>query len=143
MPTPRVTIWSEAPKLALPESPSLLVDSRSILLAYETAGTKKDTYAVVRFTDVIDHRLSPINDEGLGKHAYAKFGLEWYSFNEVSDSKEVLEWAVLRARHWVVTFKDVTLDVLAAEASVVARDLSATSPLAALLSVISPNEKRG
>lgn len=143
MPTPRVTIWSEAPKLALPESPSLLVDSRSILLAYETAGTKKDTYAVVRFTDVIDHRLSPINDEGLGKHAYAKFGLEWYSFNEVSDSKEVLEWAALRARHWVVTFKDVTLDVLAAEASVVARDLSATSPLAALLSVISPNEKRG
>lgn len=83
MPTPRVTIWSEAPKLALPESPSLLVDSRSILLAYETAGTKKDTYAVVRFTDVIDHRLSPINDEGLGKHAYAKFGLEWYSFVSV------------------------------------------------------------
>jgi hypothetical protein len=129
MSAPRVTIWSEAPELAIPDLPAVLADEGSLLVSYRAARG----YAVVRFEHLIDHRLSPINDEGLGKHPYAKYGLKWYSFNEVSDSKECLEWSVLRARHWVITFKDVTLDVLATGAGVVAQEVLVGSPLAALL----------
>jgi hypothetical protein len=134
---PYVTIWTDAPELAIPEMPALLSNSQTLWLAYETiAEPRGEVYAVVRFQDVIDHRLSPINDEGIGEHQYAKFGLQWYGFNEIIGSAEVAKWSVLRPRHWVVTFKDGTLDVLAASACVIARDLRATSPLTALLSAI-------
>jgi hypothetical protein len=139
MPTPRTTIWSDAPELAIADLPSLLADDGSLFVSYRAA----QGYAVVRFDRVIDHRLSPINDEGIGKHPYAKCGLQWYSFNELSDSSETLEWSVLQARHWVITFKDVALDVVAVGATVVAQELLASSPLAALLTVCQPNEKRG
>src|SRR4051812_47087853 len=112
MATPHVTTWTPAPELAIPDVPALLADSNCLWLAYATtAEPRGQMYAVVRFNDVIDHRLSPINDEGIGKHPYARAGLQWYAFNEVIDSVEAIEWHALKARHWVITFKDNTLDV--------------------------------
>jgi hypothetical protein len=90
----------------------------------------------VQFTHVIDHRLSPINDEGIGSHPYANAGLQFYAFNEITGSSETIEWAALRARHWAVTFKDNTLDVVAGGAKVVARDIEAGSPTSALISFL-------
>src|SRR4051812_40848862 len=73
---PRVTTWSEAPALAIPDPPALLSDSSNLWLAYETTEEPRgEVYAIVRFRHVIDHRLSPINDEGLGQHPYAGAGL--------------------------------------------------------------------
>jgi hypothetical protein len=132
MSAPLVTLWSEAPEPAIPDLPAVLADDGSLFVAYRTARG----YAVVRFEHVIDHHLSPINDEGLGRHPYAKYGLKWYSFNEVAGSNESLAWSALRARHWVITFKDVTLDVLATGARVVAAEVLVSSPLAALLTVV-------
>jgi hypothetical protein len=44
---------------------------------YETVeATTKGIYAAVQFDYVIDHRLSPINDEGIGKHPYTRSGLQ-------------------------------------------------------------------
>jgi hypothetical protein len=115
MPSPSVTIWADAPELAIPEDPALLSDGSNLWLAYETVHEPRGhIYAAIRFLHVFDHRLSPINDEGLGKHPYSKFGLRWYSFNEVLNSPEAMRWGlVLGVRHWVVTFKDHTLDILA------------------------------
>jgi hypothetical protein len=133
---PRVVTWDEAPKLAIPESPALLMAASDLWLAYETTQEPRGTvYAVVRFNEVIDHRLSPINDEGLRRHPCARFGLQFYSFNEVIGSAQALEWAVLRARHWVVTFKDCTLDVLCRSASVAVRDARSEDPVGALFNV--------
>jgi hypothetical protein len=134
---PQITIWGDAPELAIPEAPALLTDCSDLWLAYETtADPRGEVYAIVRFHQVIDHRLSPINDEGIGQHPYGKFGLKWYSFNEVIGSTEAARWCMLGARHWVITFKDDTLDVLAASATVVRKDIRASSSLAALLSVL-------
>jgi hypothetical protein len=105
------------------------------------AHTSPVRYAIVQFIDVIDHRLSPINDEGIGKHPYAKAGLQFYAFNEITGSRETTEWSVLRARHWAITFKDDTLDVVASDAKVVATDLQASSPMAALVGFL--HEKGG
>jgi len=49
---------------------------------------QNETLAVVRFTGLIDHRLAPINDEGLGRHRYVASGLQPYSFNELVGTEE-------------------------------------------------------
>ena len=135
MSSAKATIWEEAPELATPESPALFYDAgeRDLWLAYAMARSSPLKFAVVRFTGVIDHRLSPINDEGIGKHRYCYTGLQFYSFNELKGSEETQEWEVLKARHWVVTFKDNTLDVIARNAQVMAKDLEASDPAAALM----------
>lgn len=90
-------------------------------------------YAIVQFMDVFDHRLSPINDEGMQSHPYAKAGLQFYAFNEIRGSSETMKWSALRARHWVVTFQDNTLDVVAVGAKVVAREIEAGNATSALI----------
>ena len=132
MPSPQSSVWKDAPELAIPDLPALLCNSCDLWLAYRS----HRGYAIVQFVEVIDHRLSPINDEGIGKHPYASAGLQFYAFNEITGSAECVQWSVLRARHWAVTFKDNTLDVVARDAKVVARDLQASNPTAALLEFI-------
>ena len=129
------SIWTVAPELGIPEPPALVSESDTLWLAYFRAGN--DAIAVVRFTGVIEHHLSPINDEGLGRHPYASAGLKYYSFNELFGSQETLHWSVLKARHWVVTFKDNTLDVIARAGEVVVPSVIASTPLEVLLSVVS------
>jgi hypothetical protein len=134
---PTASIWSEAPVPGIPEPPALITESNRLWLAYYRAADDQGAIAVVRFTDLIDHRLSPINDEGLGSHPYAGAGLQFYSFNELSGSPETLRWSGLKGRHWVITFKDNTLDVIATSGDVMVRSMASSSPLDALLAVVS------
>lgn len=137
MAKPHSTIWELAPELAITGGPALLAHSSCLWLAYETTEEPRGhVYAVIRFDHLIDHRLSPINDEGLGKHPYVRAGLRPYSFNEVTNSTETIRWRVLNARHWVITFKDETLDVIAKTAEIVGSGIGASDSLSALLSVI-------
>jgi hypothetical protein len=134
MSKPRASIWAAAPEPGIPESPALIADSDSLWLAYCRAAD--EGVAVIQFRGVIDHHLSPINDEGLGRHPYAGAGLEFYGFNEVVGSAEADRWSSLGARHWVVTFKDNTLDVVARSAEVLVSSMAAATPLAALLATV-------
>jgi hypothetical protein len=140
MSSPQSSIWRDAPELVIPDLPALLCDSRDLWLCYAVAPTDSERYAVVQFIHVIDHRLSPINDEGLGQHPYFRAGLRHYTFNEITGSAETIKWAVLKARHWAVTFKDNTLDVIAEDARVVATELQASNPAAALLDFLRRTE---
>lgn len=106
-------IWAEAPELSCVESPALLTDTHQLWLAYYQSIRAGESIAVVRFDGLIGHRVSPINDEGLGDHEYAKYGLGCYAFNELIGTPESTCWKTLGARHWVITFKDVTVDVIA------------------------------
>ena len=128
----RSTIWTLAPELGIPESPALLVESSTLWLAYFEP--LNQSVAVVRFTGLIDHRLAPIGDEGLGRHPYVSSGLQPYSFNELIGSEETIRWKWSGAKHWIVTFKDETLDVVARDGEVVASGLAVASTLEALLS---------
>jgi hypothetical protein len=142
MTEPHVTTWTDAPELAIPNPPALLSDSSNLWLAYETtAEPRGGVFAVIRFSRVVDHRLSPINDEGLGKHPYACAGLHWYTFNEVIDSEETVRWHALNARHWVITFKDNTLDVVAKSAEVVASAVRADCPVSVLFATLAIRDK--
>lgn len=128
------SIWCAAPELGTPESPAILAESANLWIAYFQPGN--ETLAVVKFTGLIDHRLAPINDQGLGRHRYVQSGLQPYSFNELTGTEETNCWQTLRARHWVVTFQDETLDVIACGGEVVSCGLTAASPLEALISQV-------
>lgn len=143
MSSPQSSIWRDAPKFTVPDLKALFWDSGDLLLCYALSHTSPLRYAIVRFNGVIDHRLSPINDQGIGKHPYAKAALQFYAFNEITGSRETIEWSVLGARHWAVTFKDDTLDVVARDAEVVATGLQARSPVEALVLFLraQPNEE--
>jgi hypothetical protein len=137
MAKPHATIWEPAPELAIPEGPAFLAHSSCLWLAYETiAEPRGHIYAVIRFDQLIDHRFSPINDEGLGEHPYVRAGLKPYAFNEITNSSEAIRWQVLSAHHWVITFKDNTLDVVAEKAEIVTPGIESNDPLSALLSAI-------
>jgi len=133
MSSPQSFIWKDAPEFSVPDMKTIMWDSGDLWLCYSMAHTSPLRYAIVRFIDVIDHHLSPINDEGIGKHPYAKAGLRFYAFNEIIESRETIEWSVLRARHWAITFKDDTLDVVAGDAKVIATGLQAPNAKEALV----------
>ena len=62
------------------------------------------------------------NDEGLGAHPMAKFGLGFYGFYHVANSTWIAELKEQRpktsydlfsdAEHYIITFKDVTIDII-------------------------------
>lgn len=131
MSRPTASRFSDAPDVGIPNPPALFADTSSLWLSYET--TTEHSYAIVKFVDVIDHWLSPINDEGLGQHPLHGAGLKFYAFHCVADSPGAKKWQSLGAKHWVVTFKDNTLDVLAVSVEVLERDLDARSASSALL----------
>jgi len=135
MTSPKVILNREMPTIGIPEPPALFSDTSTLWLAYET--DTKGSFAVIRFSDVFDHRLSPINDEGLGEHPYAKFGLNFYSFHEIENSLETQKWAMLSVHHWVLTFKDNALDVLACFIEIMAANVKAKNPTDALLRLLS------
>ena len=125
-------IWSDAPELAIPNNPAFVSDCDNAWIAYETASDEEGVYAVVHFGGLIDMHLSPINDEGLGSHPYAALGIRCYEFNEVFGTAETKRWESLAIRHFAITFKDVTIDVLARTACVLAKELRCGSTNAAL-----------
>ena len=85
-----------------------------------------DEFAVVRFIAPIHHTYGYPNDEGLRQHPLYAFGLERYAFNVIEGSPTVAALSKkdasnfdgdtengLRIQHWVVTFKDDTLEIVA------------------------------
>jgi len=75
--------------------------------------------AVLRFDGVAWHHFGAPNDERLHSHPLYPLGLGCYGFWEVLDSPRVPAASVLR--HWIATFHDETLEVVAASASVISR----------------------
>ena len=127
-----IQIWSDPPKLAIPNNPAFASDCDNAWVAYEIVNDSAGVYAVVHFGGLVDFHLLPINDEGLGSHPYASLGLCFYEFNELFGTAETKGWESLAVRQFVITFKDVTIEVLARSATVVARELHAGSAGAAL-----------
>lgn len=125
-------IWGDPPELAIPNNPAFVSDCDNAWIAYETSSDHEGVYAVVHFGGLVDIHVSPINDEGMGSHPYASRGIRCYAFNELFSTAETKRWNSLIIRQFAITFKDVTIDVLARTASVIATELRSNSPVAAL-----------
>jgi hypothetical protein len=114
-------------------SPAIHSDAHRLLCAYYISETVRPErpVALVRFEGVLQYRLGYPNDEALHGHALYEFGLRHYSFYSVENSPLIAEienqnrvhmhfrpGMYKKFRHWIVTFHDETLEVVALRAIV-------------------------
>jgi hypothetical protein len=133
----RVLICDQAPIISIPEPPAIFSDTDDLLVSYES---DSQDFVIIRFEFCIEHQLTSINDEGLEKHPYAKLGLNFYSFHEIINSPEIEKWEALKIKHFILTFKDNTLDVLARSFSMESRFSDQTSAASAIIRFLSTDD---
>lgn len=114
--------------------PAIHSDGRRLLCAYyvSDAASSEGTVVVLRFEGVLQFRLGYPGDEALHGHPLAKQGMEHYRAYVVDNSPLIAEienqnrvHPAFRAgmydkfHHWVLTFHDETLEVVALRGVVV------------------------
>ena len=128
----QVSEWQGAPQMETgAPMPGIASDGRQLLVAYivrdgGAVETFEECYAVVSFSGVLQHTFGYPNEDVLSEHPLYSLGLEAYAFNEIANSPYVGELAARNARafpeskarylkhkHWIVTFHDETLEVVA------------------------------
>jgi hypothetical protein len=73
--------------------------------------------ALLKFGGVSEHYIGPPNDEALHLHPLYKHGLGAYDFFEIHGSPK----AIGPLHHWIITFHDETVEVVAENAHVLSR----------------------
>lgn len=112
--------------------PGIVSDGHDLYAAYIASSSTASRYkefAVVKFSAVLQHTFGYPNDEALGVHPLYDAGLAFYAFNFVADSPLLKELGQHNSRvfpgtesmysgfsHWIVTFHDETLEVVAKSA---------------------------
>jgi len=114
--------------------PAVYSDENRLLCAYYISErvVPANTVAVVRFEGVLQFRFGYPNDEALHGHPLAKAGLEPYTAYVVENSPLITEIENQNLvhhsfkpgmykehfRHWIISFHDETLEVVASRATV-------------------------
>lgn len=114
--------------------PAIHSDGHRLLCAYYVGrgAHAQGTAAVLRFEGVLQFRMGYPNDEALHGHPLAKLGMEHYEVYLVENSPLIAELEDQNRvhpsfrpgmydqfRHWILTFHDETLEVVALRAVVV------------------------
>ncbi len=124
--------WIDAPQMSTgAPMPGIVFLSGSLYLAYivsdaEPTPGATETFAIVRFDGVLQHTFGYPNDKALGGHPLYSAGLKFYAFNEIIGSPYLRELGERNAkmfpgtserytqkRHWIISFHDETLEVVA------------------------------
>ena len=114
-------------------APALCSDETGLVCAYVTVPPKSESTTVIRFEGLLHYEMGYPNDEALHAHPLYRFGLRPYGFYVVENSPLIAELDrrnevqkrhvagsyLKRFRHWVITFHDETLEVVARNAQVV------------------------
>ena len=148
MAEPRIEEWPDPPAMdAGSPEPAVYEDGGRAWIAYRCSNPAfpgwgsgaspthpgfDEFCAVIRFTGLESLTIGPPSDERLHEHPLYDAGLESYSFHVVEDSDEVTE---AEMAHWIVTFHDVTLEVIAEDADVLEARVDVNSPEQALATV--------
>lgn len=108
--------------------PAVHSGEHRLLCAYHISETvvPERAVALLRFEGVLQFRLGYPNDEALHGHPLAKFGLKPYTSYLIENSPLIAEienqnrvhsaykpGMYVRWRHWIMTFHDETLEVIA------------------------------
>src|SRR5215472_7277768 len=132
---PHLVEWLEPPQMDTGSpSPSVHWDGHRLLCAYRTEQgmIPSAITALVKFEHVLQFRFGYPNDEALHGHPLYNFGLRHYGFYLVEKSPLVAEienqnrvhihykpGMYAGFRHWIVTFPDEILEVIALRAAIV------------------------
>jgi hypothetical protein len=113
--------------------PAVHSDGRDLLCAYFIYSTDIPfrSAAILKFEVVLQYRFGYPNDEALQGHPLYQFGLKQYDFFRVENSPLIFAiekqnechrqhrpGIYAKFRHWVVTFHDETLEVIAMRGTV-------------------------
>lgn len=113
--------------------PAVYSDETGLTCAYVARATHSEsgsTTAILHFEDVLYYAMGYPNDEVLNAHPLYGSGLGFYDFHVVEDSplvadldrrnqmhaRHVAGSYIKRFRHWIITFHDETLEVVARNA---------------------------
>jgi len=86
--------------------------------------------ALLRFDGVTDYHFGAPNDERLHAHPLYPVGLSFYGFYEAHGTSRLAERK--GKKHWIITFHDETLEVVADSAHVVSSRIEGEDTHAAL-----------
>ena len=109
--------WSDPPPMD-PGAPlpSVRAEGTKLFVAY-LRRTPQASGAIIKFTGVAEYHFGAPNDERLHEHPLYSSGLGFYGFYEVRGSDGLRGRT---KRHWIITFHDETLEVIADSAVVLA-----------------------
>jgi len=93
--------------------PSVRMVGNRLWVAYLRRAPDEATGALLRFDGVADYHFGTPNDERLHTHPLYAAGLGFYGFYEAHGSSRLVGRE--GKRHWIVTFHDETLEVVADE----------------------------
>ena len=131
--TTKLAKWAEPPAMdAGAPMPALFSDTTSLTCAYVIGATHSQSglTAILRFDGVLYYAMGYPNDEVLNTHPLYESGLGFYDFHVIENSpliaaldrqnqvhtQHVAGTYIKRFRHWIVTFHDETLEVVARDA---------------------------
>jgi hypothetical protein len=131
--TPRVVAWNEPPPMDPGATmPAVHSDETGLTCGYVIGATHPESgsTAILHFEDVLYYAMGYPNDEALKAHPLYANGLGFYDFHLVENSpliadldlrnqvheRHVAGAYVKRFRHWIITFHDETLEVVARNA---------------------------
>ena len=112
--------------------PVVLSDETGLTCAYVVGAThpKSGSTAILHFEVVLYYTMGYPNNEALQAHPLYGSGLEFYEFHVIEDSPLIADLDrrnqvherhvpgayIKRFRHWIITFHDQTLEVVARDA---------------------------
>ena len=114
-------------------NPAVFFDGSDALISYEASPRAGGGNVVLKFVDVIDLKITPMNVEGLNA---CRYRVQPWSFNEIIGGEETAKWRAFNARLWLISFNDVMIEVVFETVSLVSHDKIYRSPHVALSSVI-------
>jgi hypothetical protein len=134
--TTRIAKWDEPPAMdAGAPMPAVYSDETGLTCAYVIGPTHSESgsTAILYFEGVLYYAMGYPNDEALNAHPLYGNGLGFYDFHVVENSpliadldrrnqlheRHVAGNYLKRFRHWIITFHDETLEVVARNAQFV------------------------
>lgn len=107
------------PEIATVANPAVFFDGEDALLCYEAFGRTGNSNVVLKFSDVIDLRITPMNVEGLPS---CRYPVKPWAFNEIFGGEETVRWSALKPRLWLISFQDLMIEVLFQSVSFLSRE---------------------
>jgi hypothetical protein len=131
--TPKIVKWVEPPAMdAGAPTPAIYSDKNGLTCAYVIGATHSESgsTAILQFEGVLYYEMGYPNDEVLGGHPLYENGLGFYDFHVVENSPLIVDLDrrnqvhnrhvagnyIKLFRHWIITFHDETLEVIARSA---------------------------
>ncbi|MES5100527.1 hypothetical protein ABUK73_20050 [Agrobacterium sp. BA1120] len=129
-----ISVAKEAfPEIGGVSNPAVLCNGEEAFVCYKVSHREGRGNALLKFSDVIDFRLTPLNTERLDSFRYL---ISPWQFNEVFGGDQVARWKAFDPRFWLISFNDVVIEILFGTVCMILRDEENFSPQKTLLSAL-------